>query len=152
MGRFEEMRGNLGRVGDLKIADPALDCIQKLISHEYLRGALDEANILSKLVESICKCSKLADEAIELSKNVVNQTTAKARLIQMLVIVFRRTESNSSTMPVQPIVVAELMEPSEKGEDNSNMMMFVQSPWIWWICWIPWIRICWILGCKVLGD
>ncbi|KAF7139369.1 hypothetical protein RHSIM_Rhsim07G0026500 [Rhododendron simsii] len=148
--------------GNLKIADPALDCIQKLISHGYLRGASDEADILSKLVESVCKCSELADEAIELlvlktllsavtsvslrihgdcllqivrtcydvylgSKNVVNQTTAKASLIQMLVIVFRRMEADSSTVPVQPIVVAELMEPMEKGEDNSNMTMFVQG-------------------------
>ncbi|KAH7862366.1 hypothetical protein Vadar_003794 [Vaccinium darrowii] len=148
--------------GNLKIADPALDCIQKLISHGYLRGASDEAGILSKLVESVCKCSELADEAIELlvlktllsavtsvslrihgdcllqivrtcydvylgSKNVVNQTTAKASLIQMLVIVFRRMEADSSTVPVQPIVVAELMEPTEKGEDNSNMTIFVQS-------------------------
>lgn len=61
------------------------------------------------------------------SKNVVNQTTAKASLIQMLVIVFRRMEADSSTVPVQPIVVAELMEPMEKGEDNSNMTMFVQG-------------------------
>jgi len=148
--------------GNLKIADPALDCIQKLISHGYLRGASDESDILSKLVESVCKCSELADETIELlvlktllsavtsvslrihgdcllqivrtcydvylgSKNVVNQTTAKASLTQMLVIVFRRMEADSSTVPVQPIVVAELMEPTEKGEDNSNMTMFVQS-------------------------
>ncbi|XP_074273160.1 brefeldin A-inhibited guanine nucleotide-exchange protein 2-like [Silene latifolia] len=49
------------------------------------------------------------------SRNVVNQTTAKASLIQMLVIVFRRMEADSSTVPIQPIVVAELMAPPDEG-------------------------------------
>uniref|UniRef100_A0A5B7ALW0 Putative brefeldin A-inhibited guanine nucleotide-exchange protein 2-like n=1 Tax=Davidia involucrata TaxID=16924 RepID=A0A5B7ALW0_DAVIN len=153
--------------GNLKIADPALDCIQKLISHSYLRGEADptggsEAKLLSKLIESVCKCHDLGDDAVELlvlktllssvtsvllrihgdsllqivrtcydiylgSKNVVNQTTAKASLIQMLVIVFRRMEADSSTVPVQPIVVAELMEPAEKADADGTMTMFVQG-------------------------
>ncbi|GMP61785.1 hypothetical protein CsSME_00024113 [Camellia sinensis var. sinensis] len=155
--------------GNLKIADPSLDCIQKLISHGYLRGEADnsssegpESKLLSKLVESVCKCSELSDEAIELlvlktllsavtsialrihgdcllqivrtcydvylgTKNLTNQTTAKASLIQMLVIVFRRMEADSSTVPVQPIVVAELMEPSEKADSDESMTMFVQG-------------------------
>ncbi|KAF2282659.1 hypothetical protein GH714_043769 [Hevea brasiliensis] len=61
------------------------------------------------------------------SKNVVNQTTAKASLIQMLVIVFRRMEADSSTVPIQPIVVAELMEPVEKSDADGSMTMFVQG-------------------------
>ncbi|XP_024985305.1 brefeldin A-inhibited guanine nucleotide-exchange protein 2-like [Cynara cardunculus var. scolymus] len=154
--------------GDLKIAEPALDCIQKLIAYGYLRGESDpsggpDAKLLSTLIESVCKCCDLGDEGVELlllktilsavtsiqlrihgdsllqivrtsydiylsSKNVVNQTTAKASLIQMLVIVFRRMEADSSTVPVQPIVVAELMEPAEKGEDgDGSMTMFVQG-------------------------
>ncbi|CAL5401165.1 unnamed protein product [Camellia sinensis] len=155
--------------GNLKIADPSLDCIQKLISHGYLRGEADnssgegpESKLLSKLVESVCKCSELSDEAIELlvlktllsavtsialrihgdcllqivrtcydvylgTKNLTNQTTAKASLIQMLVIVFRRMEADSSTVPVQPIVVAELMEPPEKADSDESMTMFVQG-------------------------
>ncbi|KAK3036128.1 hypothetical protein RJ639_031709, partial [Escallonia herrerae] len=152
---------------NLKIAEPALDCIQKLISHGYLHGEADpaagpEAKLLSKLIESVCKCHELADEGVELSvlktllsavtsislrihgdcllqivrtcydiylgsKNVVNQTTAKASLIQMLVIVFRRMEADSSTVPVQPIVVAELMEPPEKADADGTMTMFVQG-------------------------
>ncbi|GAB4861885.1 Brefeldin A-inhibited guanine nucleotide-exchange protein 2 [Ancistrocladus abbreviatus] len=148
--------------GNLKIAEPGLDCIQKLIAHGYIRGEADssgdakEAKLLSRLMESVCKCSELGDESIELlvlktllsavtstglrihgdcllqtvrtcydiylgSKNVVNQTTAKASLIQMLVIVFRRMEADSSTVPVQPIVVAELMEPVEKSEADQGM-------------------------------
>ncbi|XP_022757105.1 brefeldin A-inhibited guanine nucleotide-exchange protein 2-like isoform X1 [Durio zibethinus] len=150
-----------------KIVDPALDCIQKLIAHGYLRGEADptggpEAQLLSKLIESICKCHDLCDDAVELlvlktllsavtsislrihgdcllqivrtcydiylgSKNVVNQTTAKASLIQMLVIVFRRMEADSSTVPVQPIVVAELMEPVEKSDADASMTQFVQG-------------------------
>ncbi|KAI9071721.1 hypothetical protein K1719_046325, partial [Acacia pycnantha] len=61
------------------------------------------------------------------SKNVVNQTTAKASLVQMLVIVFRRMEADSSTVPIQPIVVAELMEPVEKSDADSSMTQFVQG-------------------------
>lgn len=57
----------------------------------------------------------------------MNQTTAKASLIQMLVIVFRRMEADSSTVPIQPIVVAELMEPAEKSDVDGSMTMFVQG-------------------------
>ncbi|KAG0496880.1 hypothetical protein HPP92_001571 [Vanilla planifolia] len=63
------------------------------------------------------------------SRNPVNQTTAKASLIQMLVIVFRRMEADSSTVPVQPIVVADLM--ADPTSDNSTTaspeFSFVQS-------------------------
>ncbi|GLT84443.1 hypothetical protein SLE2022_026730 [Rubroshorea leprosula] len=153
--------------GVVKIVDPAIDCIQKLIAHGYLRGEADptggpEAQLLAKLMEGVCKCYDLGDDAVELlvlkallsavtsmslrihgdcllqivrtcydiylgSKNVVNQTTAKASLIQMLVIVFRRMEADSSTVPVQPIVVAELMEPIEKSDADGSMTQFVQG-------------------------
>ncbi|XP_022147082.1 brefeldin A-inhibited guanine nucleotide-exchange protein 2-like [Momordica charantia] len=158
---------NASSSGVLKIADPAVDCIQKLIAHGYLRGEADpsggaEGKLLAKLIESVCKCHDLGDDAVELlvlkallsavtsislrihgdcllqivktcydiyldSKNVVNQTTAKASLIQMLVIVFRRMEADSSTVPVQPIVVAELMEPIEKTDVDGSMTQFVQG-------------------------
>ncbi|XP_059633998.1 brefeldin A-inhibited guanine nucleotide-exchange protein 2-like [Cornus florida] len=151
--------------GNLKIAEPGLDCVQKLIAHGLLHGESDptggpEAKLLAKLIESVCKCKDLGDEGVELlvlrtllsavtsvslrihgdcllqivrtcydvyleSKNAVNQTTAKASLIQMLVIVFRRMEADSSTVPVQPIVVAELMEPAEKADADGTM--FVQG-------------------------
>ncbi|XP_027335734.1 brefeldin A-inhibited guanine nucleotide-exchange protein 2 isoform X1 [Abrus precatorius] len=159
---------NAASSGVLKIADPAVDAIQKLIAHGYLRGEVDpggaaaEAKLLSSMIESVCKCHDLGDEAMELlvlktllsavtsislrihgdclllivrtcydiylvSKNVVNQTTAKASLIQMLVIVFRRMEADSSTVPIQPIVVAELMEPVEKSDVDNSMTQFVQG-------------------------
>ncbi|KAK1376293.1 Brefeldin A-inhibited guanine nucleotide-exchange protein 2 [Heracleum sosnowskyi] len=153
--------------GNVKIAEPALDCIQKLIAHGILRGEADtsggpEASLLAKLIDSVCKCHELNEETVELlllktilsavtsvslrihgdcllqivrtsydiylgSKNVVNQTTAKASLIQMLVIVFRRMEADSAAAPIQPIVVAELMEPAEKTDADGNMTMFVQG-------------------------
>ncbi|PON48350.1 Coatomer beta subunit [Parasponia andersonii] len=158
---------NAASSGVLKIADPAVDCVQKLIAHGYLRGEADpsgeaEGKLLAKLIESVCKCHDLGDDQMELSvlktllsavtsislrihgdcllqivrtcydiylgsKNVVNQTTAKASLIQMLVIVFRRMEADSSTVPIQPIVVAELMEPIEKSDADGSMTMFVQG-------------------------
>ncbi|KAI4356815.1 hypothetical protein L6164_000804 [Bauhinia variegata] len=159
---------NAANSGFLKIADPAVDCIQKLIAYGYLRGEADqvgcgpEAKLLANLIESVCKCRDLADEGMELlvlktllsavtsislrihgdclllivktcydiyldSKNVVNQTTAKASLIQMSVIVFRRMEADSSTVPIQPIVVAELMDPAEKSDVDNSMTVFVQG-------------------------
>ncbi|WJX87162.1 Brefeldin A-inhibited guanine nucleotide-exchange protein 2 [Trifolium repens] len=159
---------NAAGSGVLKIADPAVDAIQKLIAHGYLRGEADpggtsgEAKLLSNMIESVCKCHDFGDDGMELlvlktllsavtsislrihgdclllivrtcydiylvSKNMVNQTTAKASLIQMLVIVFRRMEADSSTVPIQPIVVAELMAPVEKSEVDSSMTLFVQG-------------------------
>ncbi|KAL7158558.1 hypothetical protein ABFS83_02G151900 [Erythranthe nasuta] len=150
-----------------KVTEPALDAVQKLIAHGYLHGEADpsggpDGKLLSKLIDSACKCHDLGDENVELlvikailsavtsvslrihgdcllqvvrtcydiylsSKNVVNQTTAKASLVQMLVIVFRRMEADSSTVPLQPIVVAELMEPVEKADADGSMTMFVQG-------------------------
>lgn len=153
--------------GFLKIVEPALDCIQKLIAHGHIRGEADttggpESKLLFQLMESVCKCHDLGDENIELmvlktllsgvtsttlrihgdcllqavrtcynvylgSKNVVNQNTAKASLTQMLVIVFRRMEADSSTVPLQPIVVADLMEPADKSSSDVNNTLFVQN-------------------------
>lgn len=143
-----------------KIGDAGISCLQKLISHGYIRGEADssgsnpESKLLSRVIDSVCKCNEVNnDESMELvvlktllsavtstslrihgdcllqivrtcydiylgSKNVVNQTTAKASLIQMLVIVFRRMEADSSSVPVMPIVVAELMEPPEKSDSD----------------------------------
>ncbi|CAL9240962.1 unnamed protein product [Arabidopsis halleri] len=62
---------NASSTGVLKIVDPAVDCIQKLIAHGYVRGEADptggpEALLLSKLIETICKCHELDDEGLEL--------------------------------------------------------------------------------------
>ncbi|KAM0945494.1 putative Sec7 domain, mon2, dimerization and cyclophilin-binding domain, Sec7 domain superfamily [Dioscorea sansibarensis] len=151
-----------------KIAEPALDCVQRLISHSLLRGEADpgsspDARLLSSLLSSSCSALSLGDDAIELlivktilsavtstsirvhgdalldavrtcydlylgSRSPVNQTTAKASLIQMLVIVFRRMEADSSAAPVQPIVVADLMDPgTAPAPPDANMTQFVQS-------------------------
>ncbi|KAK4383646.1 Brefeldin A-inhibited guanine nucleotide-exchange protein 2 [Sesamum angolense] len=151
----------------VRVAEPALDAVQKLIAHGYLHGEADSSDgpaskMLSRLIDSTCKCHDLGDENVELlaiktlltavtscalrihgdcllqvvktcyhiyiiSKNVVNQTTAKASLVQMLVIVFRRMEADSSTVPLQPIVVAELMEPLEKTDADGSTAIFVQG-------------------------
>uniref|UniRef100_A0A1J3DME3 Brefeldin A-inhibited guanine nucleotide-exchange protein 3 n=1 Tax=Noccaea caerulescens TaxID=107243 RepID=A0A1J3DME3_NOCCA len=158
---------NASCTGVLKIVDPAVDCIQKLIAHGYVRGEADptggpEALLLSKLIETICKCHELDDEGLELlvlktlltavtsislrihgdsllqivrtcygiylgSRNAVNQATAKASLVQMSVIVFRRMEADSSTVPIQPIVVAELMEPTDKSQSDPSTTQSVQG-------------------------
>jgi brefeldin A-inhibited guanine nucleotide-exchange protein len=53
------------------------------------------------------------------SRSAVNQVTAKASLVQMLVIVFRRMEADSSTVPVQPIVVADVIEVPDAASGSS---------------------------------
>jgi brefeldin A-inhibited guanine nucleotide-exchange protein len=77
--------------------------------------------------DSLLKAVRTCYNIYLASKAVVNQTTAKASLIQMLVIVFRRMEADSSTVPVQAIVVADLMEPSERSAVDSNVTQFVQT-------------------------
>ncbi|XP_020576341.1 brefeldin A-inhibited guanine nucleotide-exchange protein 2-like [Phalaenopsis equestris] len=152
----------------LKIAEPALDCVQRLISHALLHGEADSsagpsARLLAQLIDASCSCHSLADDSMELlvlktlltavtstslriggdslllivrtihdlylaSKNPVNQTTAKASLIQMLVIVFRRMEADSSTVPVQPIVVADLIDlTADQPSVDGNVTQFVQA-------------------------
>eukprot|EP00850_Spirogloea_muscicola_P010395 SM000061S19222 [mRNA] locus=s61:207593:216818:+ [translate_table: standard] len=168
-----------------RMAEPALDCLQRLISHGHLQGEMDaEASaaasastggvagdgtgsigLLPAVMDAICRCYDTGDEGVELlvlkalltaitsahlrvhgecllkavrtcyniflgSKAPVNQTTAKASLTQMLVVVFRRMEADSSTVPVAPIVVADLMDPVERsgsGGQDQNMAHFVQG-------------------------
>eukprot|EP00850_Spirogloea_muscicola_P003472 SM000014S00260 [mRNA] locus=s14:364320:373142:+ [translate_table: standard] len=170
-----------------RMAEPALDCLQRLISHGHVRGEMDaEASaaaaasasgggvagdgtgsngLLPSVMDAICRCYDTGDEGVELlvlkalltaitsahlrvhgecllkavrtcyniflgSKAPVNQTTAKASLTQMLVVVFRRMEADSSTVPVAPIVVADLMDPVERsggGSQDQNMAHFVQG-------------------------
>ncbi|XP_019152223.1 PREDICTED: brefeldin A-inhibited guanine nucleotide-exchange protein 2-like isoform X2 [Ipomoea nil] len=153
--------------GNLHIAEPALDAVQKLITQGYLRGEADPtggpgSRLLAKVIEAVSKCLELGDDHVELliiktalssvtslslriqgdsllqvvrtcydlcleSKNVMNQATAKASLIQILVIVFQRMEADSTTIPLRPIAVAELMEPAEKVDGDGTMTMFVQG-------------------------
>ncbi|KAK8946232.1 Brefeldin A-inhibited guanine nucleotide-exchange protein 2 [Platanthera guangdongensis] len=152
----------------LKIAEPALNCVQQLISHSLLYGEADPsagppARLVAQLIDATCSCHSLEDDSVELllvktllsaitstslrihgdslllivrtiydlylaSKNAVNQTTAKASLIQMLVIIFRRMEADSSTIPVQPIVVAALIDPmADRPPVDGNVTQFVQG-------------------------
>lgn len=152
--------------GSIKVVEPAVNCIQKLIIYSHIRGEVDNKDrgslILLQLMELVCKCHELEDENMELavlktllsavtsvslqihgdcllqivrtcyniflgSKNAVNQATAKASLIQMLIIVFHRMEADSSSVPLQPIVVADLMQPIDKTQNDTNMVQFVQN-------------------------
>ncbi|WOL09683.1 hypothetical protein Cni_G18436 [Canna indica] len=156
--------------GSPRVAESALDCVQKLVAHSNIHGEADpsggpDARLLAQLIEAVCGCLVLAgaEDALELlvlktllsavtstalrihgdsllqivrtcydlylgSKNPVNQATAKASLIQMLVIVFRRMEADCSTVPVQPIVVAEMMEPADRSPSAAAAdVSFVQG-------------------------
>jgi hypothetical protein len=151
----------------VKIVEPVLDLIQKLVAHSHLRGEVDigttpDTKLLQEVFDSVCRCYDIADETVELlvlralltcvtsqtvqvhgetllkivrtcyniflgSKAVVNQTTAKAALTQMLVLVFRRMEADTSQVAVTPIVVADLMEPAERSTTDQTSMLFVQG-------------------------
>ncbi|XP_058070209.1 brefeldin A-inhibited guanine nucleotide-exchange protein 1 isoform X3 [Magnolia sinica] len=58
-----------------KITEPALDCTQKLISHGLIRceiAPVDPAdagssNVASRLLDSICRCGGVGDDAVELA-------------------------------------------------------------------------------------
>ncbi|KAE8721283.1 Brefeldin A-inhibited guanine nucleotide-exchange protein 2 [Hibiscus syriacus] len=107
-----------------KIVDPAVGCIQKLIAYGYLRGEADptggpEAQLLSKLIESVCKCHDLGDDAVEL---LVLKT-----LLSAVTSISLRIMADSSSVPIQPIVVDELMEPVEKSDADGSMTQFVQG-------------------------
>ncbi|KAK6944412.1 LOW QUALITY PROTEIN: Mon2/Sec7/BIG1-like, dimerization and cyclophilin-binding domain [Dillenia turbinata] len=109
----------------------------KLIAHGYLRGEANpsgsapKSKLLSRLIESVCKCHDLGDDNVELLvlKTLLSAITSISLRIHglVIVIVFRRMEADSSTVPIQPIVVAELMEPAEKADADESMTMFVQG-------------------------
>lgn len=55
-----------------KVADPALDCVAKLLYHRLLVGDLgggggDDDSLSSKLLAAVLSCGALADDAMELS-------------------------------------------------------------------------------------
>ncbi|GKB27170.1 brefeldin A-inhibited guanine nucleotide-exchange protein 1 [Tanacetum coccineum] len=53
-----------------KVAEPALDCVYRLFSLRLIRCEIDGNNVGSliyRLVDSICKCGGLGDEAVELA-------------------------------------------------------------------------------------
>ncbi|KAL5562300.1 hypothetical protein UlMin_032047 [Ulmus minor] len=53
-----------------KVVEPALECVLKLFSLGIVRGEIDNANpqnVGFKMVEAVCKCAGLGEEAIELA-------------------------------------------------------------------------------------
>ncbi|PIN15717.1 hypothetical protein CDL12_11653 [Handroanthus impetiginosus] len=55
--------------GSPKVFDPALDCAFRLFSFGLIRGCeiKDNSSIIFRLIDSVCKCATLGDEAIELT-------------------------------------------------------------------------------------
>ncbi|KAJ0641190.1 putative Sec7 domain, armadillo-like helical, sec7 domain superfamily protein [Helianthus annuus] len=55
-----------------KVVEPALDCCYKLFSLRLIRGEIDlnsnddSGSIVSRLIDSVCKCSGLGEEIVEL--------------------------------------------------------------------------------------
>ncbi|KAI3969634.1 hypothetical protein MKX01_020195 [Papaver californicum] len=56
--------------GSVKVVDPALECVFKLLSQGLIRGEIDnekQSSVLYRIIDSICKCGGLGDEGIELA-------------------------------------------------------------------------------------
>lgn len=71
-GRVHPRAPPRARVGVPKVADPALDCVAKLLYHRLLVGDLgggggDDDSPSSKLLAAVLSCGALADDAMELS-------------------------------------------------------------------------------------
>lgn len=148
-----------------QIMEPALDTLQRLIAHGYLRGStngLKEDGLCFETINLVCQCYDVPDEAIELkvlrvlltlvtsstfqvhdeallkvirtcynvylgSKSEVNRSTAKASLIQMITIVFKRMEADSSSIPIETVVVAKMLPPEDFGDERQPFTNFVQN-------------------------
>ncbi|XP_057805875.1 brefeldin A-inhibited guanine nucleotide-exchange protein 1 [Salvia miltiorrhiza] len=52
-----------------KVVEPALDCAFRLFSFGLVRGCeiREDASVIFRLIDSVCKCAAIADEAIELA-------------------------------------------------------------------------------------
>ncbi|PHT55542.1 Brefeldin A-inhibited guanine nucleotide-exchange protein 2 [Capsicum baccatum] len=108
-----------------KCRDLADDAVELLVTKSILSAV---TSVLIRIHgDSLLQVVRTCYDIYLESKNVVKQTTAKASLVQMLVIVFRRMEEDSSTVPWQPTVVAELMEPAEKNDTDGSMSLFGQG-------------------------
>ncbi|KAM3287992.1 brefeldin A-inhibited guanine nucleotide-exchange protein 2 isoform X1 [Capsicum chacoense] len=108
-----------------KCHDLGDDAVELLVTKSILSAV---TSVLIRIHgDSLLQVVRMCYDIYLESKNVVNQTTAKASLVQMLVIVFRRMEADSFTVPWQPTVIAELMEPAEKDDTDGSMTLFVQG-------------------------
>ncbi|KAG9456630.1 hypothetical protein H6P81_001138 [Aristolochia fimbriata] len=153
-----------------KIAEPAFECIFKLISLGYLRAEIDRidpldaanAPIAFRLFDAICRCGGLGDDSIEhallkvsiaavrspsllirgdllfqivkgcynvylSSLSGTNQICAKAVLAQIVTIVFARVETDSLDPKFRPVSISELLELSDKGLNDWNLVQSVQN-------------------------
>ncbi|XP_024380354.1 brefeldin A-inhibited guanine nucleotide-exchange protein 3 [Physcomitrium patens] len=111
--------------GVCKCYDMAEDGIELLVMKTLLSAVTSTS--LRVHGDSLLKAVRTCYNIYLGSKSPVNQSTAKASLTQMLVIVFQRMEADSSNVMVQPIVVADLMEPAERSNTDTNVTQFVQG-------------------------
>lgn len=71
-----------------KIVEPALECFYKLISHglvhaEIDRLASDSPSPVSRLLDAICRCGGLSDEAVELA--IIRTLLSSIRSVSILI-------------------------------------------------------------------
>ncbi|GER57768.1 guanine nucleotide exchange family protein [Striga asiatica] len=56
--------------GSVKVVEPALDCVFRLFSFGLIRGCEIEdssSSVVFRLIDSVCKCAAVGDEAVELA-------------------------------------------------------------------------------------
>ncbi|KAG8058354.1 hypothetical protein GUJ93_ZPchr0002g23224 [Zizania palustris] len=125
-----------------KVADPALDCVTKLLYHRLLLGDLGAANDdspPSKLLAAVLSCGALADDTMELS--TLRALVAAARcpsitirgeglghmLKPVLVIVFARVEVDSVDVRVRTVSIMDMMDMSDRNLNDSSIVQVAQS-------------------------
>ncbi|KAK1372857.1 hypothetical protein POM88_029050 [Heracleum sosnowskyi] len=88
--------------------------------------------VVLKLIDWVSKCHEMNEETVELLlKTILSADTSVSLRIHgdclLQIVRTLRMEAHSAVAPIQPIVVAKLMEPAEKTDADGNMIMFVQG-------------------------
>ncbi|KAK3285829.1 hypothetical protein CYMTET_6580 [Cymbomonas tetramitiformis] len=96
---------------------------------QVLKGLLTAVSSSTLQVhgESLLRVVRTCYNIYLASKSEINQTTAKACLTQMLTVVFHRMEADSEVVPMTPIVVAHLIQPTGSDDLSNPMLQFVQT-------------------------
>ncbi|KAL9245303.1 hypothetical protein vseg_018969 [Gypsophila vaccaria] len=117
-----------------RVVDSVCDCVDshagdEVIELVVIKAVLTAVSSVKVRVSGECllRIVKTCYDVYLGSRSLVNQTTAKAALIQMILIVFRRMEADSVAVTVAPIVVADVMDPPEKDGADAGLILQVQG-------------------------
>ncbi|KAL0423007.1 UNVERIFIED_CONTAM: Brefeldin A-inhibited guanine nucleotide-exchange protein 1 [Sesamum latifolium] len=118
-----------------KVVEPALDCAFRLFSFGIIRGCeiQESSSLIYRLVDTVCKCSTLGDEAIELAVLEVLLSAVRSPSVYirgdclMVIIIFTRVEQNSMLAEFKNVVVFELLEFADRNLNEGSSIHFSQN-------------------------